>query len=43
MIIHRYEKDVGLYLYRVQEVDSGKRLEGKFLRKELFAVRINVK
>lgn len=43
MIIHRYEKDAGLYLYRVQEVDSGKRLEGKFLRKELFAVRINVK
>ena len=43
MITNRYEKDVGLYLYRVQEVDSGKRLKGKFLRKELFAVRNNVK
>ena len=32
VILHRYEKDVGLYLYRVQEVDSGKRLKGKFLR-----------
>ena len=30
MITHRFEKDVGLYLYRVQQVDSGKRLEGKF-------------
>ena len=35
--------DVGLYLYRVQEIDSGKRLEGKFLRRELFAVCNNVK
>ena len=43
VILHRYEKDVGLYLYRVQEVDSGKRLKGKFLRKGLFAVRNNVK
>ena len=30
-------------MYRVQEVDSGKRLKGKFLRKELIAVRNNVK
>ena len=29
-------------MYRVQEVDSGKRLKGKFLRKELIAVRNNV-
>ena len=43
MILHRYEKDVGLYLYRVQKVDSGKRHEGKFLREELFAARNNVK
>ena len=43
VITHRYEKDVGLYLYRVQEVQSGKRLKGKFLRKELFAVRNHVK
>ena len=43
VILHRYEKDVGLYLYRVQKVDSGKRHEGKFLREELFAVRNNVK
>ena len=42
-ITHRYEKDVGLYLHRVQEADSGKRLEGKLLHKELLAVRNNVK
>ena len=43
VITHRYEKDVGLYLYRAQEIYSGKRLEGKFLRRELFAVCNNVK
>ena len=43
VITHRYEKDEGLYLYRVQEVDSGKKLEGKFLCKKLFSVRNNVK
>ena len=43
VITRRYEKDAGSNLYRVQELDSGKRLEGKFLRKELFAVRDNVR
>ena len=43
MITHRYVKDVGLYLYRVQEIDGGKRLEGKFLRRKLFAACNNVK
>ena len=41
-ITHRFENHNGVDLYRVQEVRTGRKLDGKFLRKELFALEKNV-
>ena len=42
VIRRRFENHNGVELYRVQEVRTGGKLEGKFLRKELLAPEKNV-
>ena len=42
VITRRFENHRGTEFYRVQEVDTGKRVNGRFLRKELFALENNV-
>ena len=42
VVAHHFENDRGTEFYRFQEVDSGKMVEGRFLRKELFALKNNV-
>ena len=38
VITKRYENYDGVDLYRIQELESGKTVKGRFLRKELFAL-----
>ena len=42
VITRRFENHRGTEFYRVQQVDIGKRVDGRFLRKELFALENNV-
>lgn len=42
IVMHRFVNYNGINLYRVQEVNSGREVEGKFLRKELFTLENNV-
>lgn len=42
IVMHRFVNYNGINLYRVQEVNSGRKVEGKFLRKELFTLENNV-
>ena len=41
-VTRRFKNHRGTEFYRMQEVDSGKKVEGRFLRKELFALKSNV-
>ena len=38
----RFENHRGTEFYRVQELDTAKKVEGRFLRKKLFAIENNV-
>ena len=42
VVTSHFENHRGTEFYRVQEVDSGKKVEERFLRKELFALKNNV-
>ena len=42
VITRRFENHRGTEFYRVHQVDTGKRVDGRFLRKELFALENNV-
>ena len=42
VVTRRFENHRGTEFYRAQEVGSGKKVEGRFLRKELFALKNNV-
>ena len=43
VVTHRFENHRGMDFYRVQELETGVKLKGKPLRKELFALENNVK
>ena len=43
IVTHRFENDRGMEFYRVQELETGVKLKGKLLRKELLALENNVK
>ena len=43
VITHRFENHRGMEFYRVEELETGVKLKGKLLRKELFALENNVK
>ena len=42
VVTRRFENHRGTEFYRVQELDTTKKVEGRFLRKELFAIENNV-
>ena len=42
VVTRRFKNYRGTEFYRVQEADSRKRVDSRFLRKELFALKNNV-
>ena len=42
VVTKRFEKHRGTQFYRIQELDTGCKTEGRFLRKKLFALESNV-
>ena len=42
VLTRQYENHTGVEFYRIQETENGKKAEGRFLRKELFALEKNV-
>ena len=42
VVTKRFENHRGTEFYRIQELDTGRKTEGRFLRKELFALENNV-
>ena len=42
VVTKRFENHRGTEFYRIQELDTGCKAEGRFLRKELFALENNV-
>ena len=42
VVTKRFENYIGTEFYRIQELDTGRKTEGRCLRKELFALENNV-